>query len=64
VRRIGKVVDEQVALYGTLTGLGGPARKPAAGRGRPERPAADAPASRPAAEVVPMPRRSARAKRS
>ena len=63
VRRIGKVVDEQVALYDTLTGVPAPARKPAAPRERAERPASEAPAAQPGAEVVQMPRRSARGKR-
>jgi 2-aminoadipate transaminase len=43
VRRIGKVVSEQVALYGTLTGV-----KPAAKRSAP-----------PGENVVPLPRREA-----
>jgi 2-aminoadipate transaminase len=50
VRRIGKVVREQVALYGTLTGR--PAAKPLAA---PER----RPAQPGQAEVVPLPRRKA-----
>jgi 2-aminoadipate transaminase len=62
VRRIGKVVDEQVALYDTLTGVPAPVRQATAARGRAERPAAEAPAETPGADVVPMPRRSARAK--
>jgi 2-aminoadipate transaminase len=53
VRRIGAVVAEQVALYGTLTGA---------------RPATPAPAERPAAErladVLPLPRRRSRARRA
>jgi len=50
VRRIGKVVREQVALYGTLTGR--PAAKtPAAPERRPAQPGQ--------AEVVPLPRRKA-----
>ena len=50
IRRIGKVVREQVALYGTLTGQ--PAAKPPA---VPER----RPAQPGQAEVVPLPRRKA-----
>jgi 2-aminoadipate transaminase len=53
VRRIGAVVAEQVALYGTLTGA---------------RPAAPAPTQRPAAErladVLPLPRRRSRERRA
>jgi 2-aminoadipate transaminase len=64
VRRIGKVVDEQVALYDTLTGTAKPSAGRGAGPARAERQAAEAPPSRPGAEVVPMPRRSARAKGS
>ena len=48
VRRIGKVVSEQVALYGTLTGA-----KPAARR------AAEPPAAPEQARVVPLRRREA-----
>jgi 2-aminoadipate transaminase len=59
VRRIGKVVAEQVELYGTLTGRrsGG-----AAGGGAARREGAKRPAEEPAGEggrVVPMPRRAA-----
>ena len=51
IRRIGKVVREQVALYGTLTG------RPAA---RPAQPQEAAPATQPGhAEVVPIRRRKA-----
>ena len=50
IRRIGKVVREQVALYGTLTGQ--PAQRPA----RPQEPA---PAQAGQAEVVPLRRRKA-----
>jgi 2-aminoadipate transaminase len=59
VRRIGKVVAEQVALYGTLTG-----RTPAprvADRAAPKRPAGET--SEPdevGGRVVPMPRRTSR----
>jgi 2-aminoadipate transaminase len=50
IRRIGKVVREQVALYGTLTGR--PAPKPTPVRGpRPVEPGH--------AQVVPLPRRKA-----
>ena len=50
VRRIGKVVREQVALYGTLTGR--PAPKPA--------PVRETPAAEPGeAQVVPLRRRKA-----
>jgi len=66
VRRIGKVVSEQVALYGTLTGRGrAPARAP---RRRASEPApregsgeADAAPEEDLARVVPMRRRGGRA---
>jgi hypothetical protein len=50
VRRIAKVVGEQIALYGTLTGVPAPAR-PA--------PSVDPEtvSSEPMADVVPLPRR-------
>ena len=57
VRRIGAVIAEQVDLYGSLTGSGRPAR-PAAGR-PPVSPADDGPG----ADVVQLPRRSARRER-
>jgi 2-aminoadipate transaminase len=50
IRRIGKVVREQVALYGTLTGRPA-AAPPAAPEHRPAQPGQ--------AEVVPLPRRKA-----
>ena len=50
VRRIGEIVREQVALYGTLTGVSQPPRRGAA---RP-------PADRPAAQQARCTRRSAR----
>jgi 2-aminoadipate transaminase len=49
IRRIGKVVQEQVALYGTLTGR--PAPKPAPVRDQP-------PAEPGQAEVVPLRRKA------
>ncbi len=67
VRRIGKVVSEQVALYGTLTGrrAARPARRADSARRVPADPepgpAADAPSGEPGARVVPMRRRSGRA---
>ncbi len=65
VRRIGKVVSEQVALYGTLTGRRGPPAQPAqhapaASDPSPE-PASDPPPDELVARVVPMRRRSGRA---
>ena len=58
VRRIGRIVDEQVALYGTLTG------KPADG-GR-EREPSDRAASMPEgmADVLHLPRRRAEERRA
>jgi 2-aminoadipate transaminase len=57
VRRIGEVVAEQVALYGTLTGEERPAAKRPA---KPAKPKADEPAEpREGARVVPMRRRRA-----
>src|ERR671930_1093272 len=53
IRRIGEVVSEQVALYGTLTGE---TRAPA--RGRPEAPA------EPGADVLRMPSRAERERRA
>jgi len=71
VRRIGKVVSEQVALYGTLTGRRRVAARPArptepappapAAPDPSSEPAADTPAEGLAARVVPMRRRSGRA---
>jgi 2-aminoadipate transaminase len=52
IRRIGEVVKEQVALYGTLTGETRPAEEPAR-----EEPAAGS------ADVVPMPSRAERERR-
>jgi 2-aminoadipate transaminase len=69
VRRLGKVISEQVALYGTLTGRkppqrpaerratrGAPPREPAAPEGGA---ASEASAEQPAARVLRMPRRGA-----
>src|SRR5436305_311024 len=57
VRRIGEVVAEQVALYGTLTGEDRPA---APDRSRPRAPATEADEeAAPGARVVPMPKRRA-----
>ena len=55
IRRIGKVVEEQVALYGTLTG-GRPAVVPraAASAPLPEQPES------PGGQVVPLPQRASR----
>jgi 2-aminoadipate transaminase len=54
VRRIAKVVGEQIALYGTLTGGPAPARpSPSVGA------AGDESSSEPLADVVPLPRRDA-----
>ena len=71
VRRIGKVVSEQVALYGTLTGRrGAPARRArppeseraaAAASDPPPEPASEPPPEELVARVVPMRRRSGRA---
>ena len=68
VRRIGKVVSEQVALYGTLTGRrAAPGRPAERARGAPTAShpspdlAADPPTEELAARVVPMRRRSGRA---
>ncbi len=65
VRRIGKVVSEQVALYGTLTGRrtapARPAQRAPAASDTPAEPAADQPPDELAARVVPMRRRSGRA---
>ena len=47
IRRVGKVIEEQVALFGTLTG------KPAAEAASPEPADADTPRAR----VLPLPRR-------
>jgi 2-aminoadipate transaminase len=55
VRRIGKVVDEQVKLYGTLTGLDKAPRAPA-----PAQPAARPEPSESGADVVPFLRRAKR----
>jgi 2-aminoadipate transaminase len=55
VRRIGEVVGEQVALYGTLTGEE-PARGPRR-QAQPESPAADPEAPSEGGRVVQMPRR-------
>jgi 2-aminoadipate transaminase len=58
VRRIGEVVAEQVALYGTLTGEESPAKRPAS---RAAEPKAQPPVPEPPAEgarVVPMRRRA------
>jgi 2-aminoadipate transaminase len=66
VRRIGAVVDEQVALYGTLTGREGRGRRAAEDRGAASSAAgAEATDARPDADhgggrVVELPRRSAR----
>jgi 2-aminoadipate transaminase len=63
VRRIGKVVSEQVALYGTLTGRrgsGAGARRGSSRRARAEQPGEGEPgqdAEREGAQVVPMRRR-------
>jgi 2-aminoadipate transaminase len=54
VRRIAKVVGEQIALYGTLTGGPAPAR-PSPSVGAP----GDESSSEPLADVVPLPRRDA-----
>ena len=56
VRRIGEVVAEQVALYGTLTGEDRPA---APDRARPRAPAGEVADDAPSARVVPMPKRRA-----
>jgi len=71
VRRIGKVVSEQVALYGTLTGRrrasARAARRPEPARGAPAASApspevdSDTPSEEPVARVVPMRRRGGRA---
>ncbi len=68
VRRIGKVVSEQVALYGTLTGRrGAPVRRPEPARRAPPASepspevAAGTPSEEPVARVVPMRQRSGRA---
>ncbi len=58
IRRIGKVVEEQVALYGTLTG----GRSPAVARA--SQAAASEQPEGPGAQVVPMPQRSARGGRA
>ena len=55
IRRIGEVVKEQVALYGTLTGEVAPARH--------EEPAAEPPGA-PGARVVELPSRAARDRRA
>jgi 2-aminoadipate transaminase len=61
IRRIGEVVNEQVALYGTLTGR---QRAPRGGEGRrAERPQAASPPSS-GGRVVPMPTRADRQKRA
>jgi 2-aminoadipate transaminase len=56
IRRLGEVVREQVALYGTLTGAH-PATRPAA-RDAPRPPAAAGP-EEPLADVLPLPRKRA-----
>ena len=69
VRRIGKVVSEQVSLYGTLTGRRGPAgsqrpaapREPPSPRAHPARQAGAAAAEREGGRIVRMPRRPGRA---
>jgi 2-aminoadipate transaminase len=54
VRRIGEVVREQVELYGTLTGGGAPGRVEAAAR----------PVDETLADVLPLPSRGVRERRS
>jgi 2-aminoadipate transaminase len=56
VRRIGEVVAEQVALYGTLTGEERPAKRPPKPAAKPPAPAEEPPAE--GARVVPMRRRA------
>ncbi len=59
VRRIGKVVREQVALYGTLTGADGDASRAAPASGRADGSVADGPpADEALADVVELPRRA------
>ena len=64
IRRIGEVVTEQVALYGTLTGLEAAGSKagpgPSGRSGTPEPPAAEEGGAR----VVPMPSRERRSRRA
>jgi 2-aminoadipate transaminase len=56
IRRLGEIVSEQVALYGTLTGVAPAAAPPQ----RAERPAADGPDTAELAKVLPLQRQRAR----